>query len=61
MANNIYAYALRQFYTINEDGVKRDYSKPQMLKFPKRSKSWKELCLILGNEDIKTVGWENIK
>jgi hypothetical protein len=51
----------RQFYINFEDGRTENYGKPRLLSVPRNTKAWKELRLILGNEEVKSVGWRTVK
>jgi hypothetical protein len=51
----------RQFYIIFEDGRELPYGKARMISVPKNTKAWKELLQILGNEDVRSIGWRTVK
>lgn len=51
----------RQFYIVFEDGREENYGKPRMLSLPKKTRAWKELLQIAGNDDVKAVGWRTVK
>lgn len=60
-AIRIREYEYRQFYINFEDGRTENYGEPRLLKSPNQTKTWKELKLISGNEEIKSVGWKTVK
>jgi hypothetical protein len=51
----------RQFYIIFEDGREEPYGKPRLISVPKKTKAWKELRQIAGNDDVQAVGWRTVK
>jgi hypothetical protein len=51
----------RQFYIIFEDSREENYGKPRLLSDPKKTKAWKELRQIAGNDDVQSVGWRTVK
>jgi hypothetical protein len=57
----IHEYEYRQFYINFEDGSTSNFGDPKLLKYPNKSKTWKELKQISGNEEIKSVGWKTVK
>lgn len=51
----------RQFYITFKDGRTENYGKPRILSVPKKTKAWKELRQIFGNEDVESIGWKTVK
>lgn len=49
-----------QYFIKYLDGTIEAYGKPQTLKFPDKSKKWKELRQK-NNENIKSVGWTTLE
>lgn len=46
-----------QFFIIYEDETVEAYSEPKILKFPDRSKIWKDLKRKVNDERVKSIGW----
>ena len=51
----------RQFYIVFEDGRTENYGNPRLLSVPNKTNTWKDLRRILGNSDVKSVGWRTVK